>query len=72
MTNTVIRLMLFSLSAVDCESSSRVFFTYFLEIIFTCVFNVNSSNDHEKYSNYSLKMNHDDIFINKTNRILYK
>lgn len=50
----------------------RSFFTYLLEIIYTCVFNVNSSNDHEKYSNYSLKMNHDYILINKTNWILCK
>ena len=37
-------------------------FYIFLLRLSTCVFNVNCSNDHEKYSNYSLKMNHDDIF----------
>ena len=44
------------------------FFTYFLENIWylshTCVLYVNSTNDHEKYSNYRLKMNHE--VFNKT------
>jgi len=72
MRNTAIRLMLFKLFAVGWESSSRVFCTSFFKLftfIHTCVFNVNRSDDHEKYSNYRLKMNHD-VFINKTTCIL--
>ena len=66
MRNTVTRLMLFKLSAVGWESSSRLFFYIFFGeyLSHTCVLYVNSTNDHEKYSNYRLKMNHE--VFNKT------
>ena len=43
----------------------NIFYIFFLTIfIYTCVFYVDSTNDHEKYSNYCLKINHDNL--NKT------